>query len=300
MGWERRRRAVVAVAVAVSMATLAACGGRGGNDDPLAGGPPPEDIRLQPGDRPVRFRLDTAVTEADKAFIVEALGWAHVDLGDSGPLTVHVYSNEDHMVEAVWSDGGGPRQEVRQELADGEFAFATGGGHIWIYLPNFEQDPVEDRRWTIYHEYFHTVQTWLSELRFQSERTEERSFVPRWLVEGCAEYVAASAASARGIGTEAPYRGLMVTLTKESDESLASLGTEGGAGFIGGSGAAYYVGYLGCERLATTRGRDGVLHRFWISLANHRDWDKAFKEAFGLTPAAFYADFEAWRLTLWP
>jgi hypothetical protein len=276
---------------------LAACGGGGGGDDPLAGGPPPEDIRLQPGDRPVRFRLDTAVSEEDKAFIVEALGWAHADLGDSGPLTVHVYSNEDHMVEAVWSEGGGSRQETRQELADGQFAFATDGGHIWIYLPNFDQDPV-DRRWTIYHEYFHTVQTWLAELRFQSERPEERSFVPLWLVEGCAEYLAVSAATARGIGEEAPFRMLMVRLSEAGGEPLASLETEGGASVTGGTGAAYDVGYLGCERLATTRGRESVQRGFWASLARHRDWNKAFNEAFATTPLAFYADFESWRATL--
>jgi hypothetical protein len=48
--------------------------------------------------------------------------------------------------------------------------------HIWIYLPNFEEDTVEDRRQALFHEYSHTVQDWLAELRFQSVDEREQSF----------------------------------------------------------------------------------------------------------------------------
>ena len=274
------------------------CGGGAGGGDPLAGGPAEEDIRLQPGDRPVRFRLDTAVSDEAKAFLVETLAGAHVELGDSGPLTVHVYSDEDHFVEAYVNEFAISRQEARLELAAGQFAFASPGGHIWIYLPNFEVNPPEERRVTLFHEYFHTVQTWHAELRFQSEKAQEQSFVPRWLVEGCAEYLATRAAGARGFVDEGLIRAFILDLAKEGGEPLVSLETAGGATFIGGSGSAYTVGYLACERLSTTRGPDSVMRQFWVSLANVRNWDRAFVEAFGVTPAVFYADFESYRLTL--
>ena len=288
------RRTAVAIALTVA---LAACGG-GGGGDPLAGGPAPEDIRLQPGDRPVRFRLDTAVPEDTKAFLVESLQWAHADLGDSGPLTIHVYSNEDHFVEADVNDFAISRQDARAELDGGEFAFAGDGGHIWIYLPNFDVDPPDEQRLTLFHEYFHTVQAWLAELRFQSEKPEEQSFVPRWLVEGCAEYLAVHAGAARGLDDESARRELVVRLAKRGTESLVALETGGAADFIGGSNSAYTTGYLACERLSLTRGQAAVMTRFWASLATLRSWTKAFSEAFGMTPEAFYADFAAYRATL--
>ncbi|MGH9279601.1 MAG: hypothetical protein ACRD12_16060 [Acidimicrobiales bacterium] len=287
---------MVAVAVLVA-AGVAGCGG-GGADDPLAGGPPPEDFRLQPGDRPVRFRLDTAVSEETKAFIVETLGWAHVDLGDSGPLTIHVYSDEDHFVTAYTNDFGISPQEARDRLAAGEFAFATSGGHIWIYLPNFDIDPIEIRRLTLYHEYFHTVQDWLAEIRFQSSDDRELSFVPRWMVEGCAEYLAVHAAAARGLVDEGLHRQLIIRHANDGGEALKTVESAGQPSFLGGSDGAYTVGYLGCERLAQTRGPEKAMHQFWVSYATLRHWDTAFAEAFGLTPAAFYAEFEAYRRTL--
>ena len=290
----KTRRAPLALALLI---VLGGCGG-GGGGDPLAGGPPAEDIRLQPGDRPVRFRLDTAVPDDTKAFLVETLAWAHTDLGDSGPLTIHVYSNEDHFVEAYVNDFGISRQEARDELDAGEFAFASEGGHIWIYLPNFDIDPPDERRLTLFHEYFHTVQSWLAELRFQSDTPEEQSFVPRWLVEGCAEYLATHAGAARGFVDEAERRALIIERAKDQPEPLTRLETGGGASFIGGTSGAYTTGYLACERLSATRGADATRRRFWASLATLRSWTRAFNEAFGLAPPAFYNDFAAYSVTL--
>ena len=292
---------MLALFVALVAVFAGACGG-GGGGDPLAGGPAPDDIRLQPGDRPVRFRLDTAVADETKAFLVESLAWAHTDLGDSGPLTIHVYSNADPFVEAYVSDLGISRQVARQELDNGEFAFESPGGHIWIFLPNFDIDPPDERRLTLFHEYFHTVQNWLGVLRLQSEQPLDQSFVPRWLMEGCAEYLAVHAGAARKLVDEAKRRSFVVEDANDVAGRLSDLETGGGADFAnavnGGPGEAYSLGYLGCERLSQTRGPDSVLRAFWADRATSRDWVKAFTEAFGMSPAAFYADFEAYRATL--
>jgi hypothetical protein len=286
-----RRRAVVA---AVLLATLAACGGGGGD----SAEPVDDVVRLQPGDRPVRFRLDTAVSDETLRFTIETLQWAHSDLGDSGPLTVHVYSDAERFITAYTAEFAISIEAARAELAGGQTAFATPGGHIWIYLGNYEQVPEEVRRETLFHEYFHTVQTWQAEIRFQSEERAERSFMPRWMVEGCAEYLAVKAGARRGFVDENLERAYVVDESKHSSEVLADLETAGQAGFIGGTGAAYTVGWLGCERLTTVRGEGAVAHDFWLSMAKLRDWQKAFADVFGITPAAFYKDFEAWRATL--
>jgi hypothetical protein len=291
-----RWRSIVAV---LTLAALAACGsgsGRGAD----AGIDGDDVVRLQPGDRPVRFRLDTAVSEDMRRFVVETLEWAHHDLGDSGPLTVHVYSDAEHFVVAYTSEFAITADEARDELSGGQTAFASPGGHIWIYLTNFEDVPEDVRREALFHEYVHTLQEWQAEVRFQSSAPEERSFVPRWLVEGCAEYLAVRAGTARGFSDLAAERSWVVDEAKGSDEPLEAFETRGEAEFLGGHGEAYTLGWLGCERLAvTTRGgHDGVTYGFWLAMARDRDWHKAFAEAFGTTVGDFYSDFARFRSTL--
>jgi hypothetical protein len=283
--------------VAVTCAFLALAGCAGGRSD--SGAEPADDVvHLQPGDRPLRFRLDAAVSDATLRFTAETLSWAHADQGDSGPLTVHIYSDEEHFITAYTADFGISIAEARDQLAGGQTAFASPGGHIWIYLGNFEQAPEDLRREALFHEYNHTLQEWQAEVRFQSQDPAERSFVPRWMVEGCAEYLAVKAGARRGFVDEKLERNFVLQRAAGAEEPLSTLETAGQAGFIGGSGAAYTIGWLGCERLATTRSEDAVAHGFWLSMAKLRDWQKAFAETFGVAPAAFYRDFEAYRATL--
>ena len=278
----------------VALSALVACGGGGGD----SAEPTDDVVRLQPGNRPLRFRLDTAVADETLRFTVETLRWAHADLGDSGPLTVHVYSDEEHFITAYTADFAISIAEARDELANGQTAFASPGGHIWIYLGNYEQAPEDVRREALFHEYNHTLQEWQAEVRFQSQDVKERSFIPRWMVEGCAQYLAVKGGARRGFVDEKLEREVVLYRAADSGEPLAALETAGQAGFAGGTGAAYTVGWLGCERLATTRGEDAVAHGFWLAMAKHRDWKKAFADAFGTTPADFYRDFEAYRATL--
>ena len=294
----RRRTRVLAVGLVLAVA-LSGCGGGGGGADRSLEDLEGDVARLQPGDRPVRFRLDTAVAPEVTAFTVETLGWAHADIGDSGPLTVHVYSNEDHFVAAYTGEFAISVAEARRELQEGQLAFATPGGHVWIYLPNYYEATEEERRQVLFHEYVHTVQTWLAEVRFQSEEPGERSFVPRWLIEGCAEYLAVRAGARRGFVDEDEQRAITVFLAKRSaGVPLSTFETQREAGFLGGSGAAYTLGWLACERLVGAHVPDSVTRRFWVSLASTRDWRQAFVEAFGRTPAEFYADFDSFQASL--
>jgi hypothetical protein len=292
MAGMRQWRRVVAGTV---LFILTACGGGGGD----SAEPTDDVVRLQPGDRPVRFRLDAAVSEETLRFTIETLRWAHSDLGDSGPLTIHVYSDEERFVTAYTAEFAISIEEARLELAGGQTAFATAGGHVWIYLGNHEQVPEDVQRATLFHEYFHTLQDWQAEVRFQSEAPQERSFVPRWLVEGCAEYISVKAGARRNFVDEQLEREYVLGEAMLIDEPLAAFETRGRADFVAGvGGEAYTVGWLGCERLATTRSEDAVAHAFWLSMAKLRDWQKAFADAFGVTPAEFYRDFEAYRATL--
>ncbi len=282
----------------MAVVALMASSGCSGSDSSQLGEPVEDVARLQPGDRPVRFRLDTDVSAGVQGFIVETLGWAHVDLGDSGPLTVHVYSDEERFVTAYTNDFGITATDARRQLAAGETAFASPGGHIWIYLTNFNEGPDINRRMALFHEYAHSAQMWQADIRFQSKAPDERSFVPRWMVEGCAEYLAVTAAGRRRMIDDGRQRTAVVARARRSAEPLEAIETGGEASFLGGEGEAYTLGWLGCERLAAASGEDAVAHRFWLSFAKLRDWRAAFTDAFGVTPARFYTDFEAFRATL--
>lgn len=273
---------------------LTACGGGGGE----SAEPTDDVVRLQPGDRPVRFRLDTEVSEDVKRFTIETLAWAHTDLGDSGPLTVHVYSDEEHFVTAYTSEFGISIEDARRQLGEGQTVFASPGGHVWIYLTNYMGAPEGIRRHALFHEYMHTLQDWQAEIRFQSEEPNERSFIPRWLVEGCAEYISVQAGAKRGFLDPIEERDIVLFRARRSEATLESLERGGQAGFLGGEGEAYTIGWLGCERLAQRNGLDSVTHRFWLAMAQQRDWKRAFADAFGESPAAFYESFRTFRATL--
>jgi len=117
-------------------------------------------------------------------------------------------------------------------------------------------------------------------------------------VEGCAEYLAVKDTGRRRLIDDVRQRESIVGRARTSTEPLEGLETGGEASFRGGTGEAYTVGWLGCERLAALKGEDAVAHGFWLSFAKQREWHAAFAEAFGLTPAAFYADFATYRTTL--
>jgi hypothetical protein len=280
----------------VAFVVLAGCGG--GGDAGLPAVPDEDVVRLKPGDRPVRFRLDTEVSETIRQSIVETLAWAHTDLGDSGPITMHVYSDEEHFVRAYTAEYAISADAARLELAGGQTAFVSPGGHMWIYLPNYLDAPEGFRRAALFHEYVHTVQDWEAEVRFQSEAPAERSFIPRWLVEGCAEYISMQAGAKRGFVDAEEERAYVADEVRGSGTTLESLESGGEASFLGGSGEAYTVGWLGCERLAARSGMDKVLHGFWLAMAKVRDWRQAFSDTFGLTPAAFYDSFRVFRAGL--
>lgn len=314
MGSKRRRWAS---GVASVLAVATACGGSTGQvDDPMA--LPTTTVmagaatatpastaaistsvpRLQPGDRPLVFVKDDRVSETIQAFIVETLRWAHRDLGDSGPLTVQVFSDEASYSTAYAAAMRVTLDEARQRVAAGVKASAVSSGNIWLYLPNFLKGPDAFRRLALFHEYIHTLQFWHSRSNLASGARRGPPFVPRWIMEGCAEYLTVTATAMTRFVNQSAVRDRNIASTRDSVQSLEALETGGAAFSLGGDGQAYTVGWVGCERLANGSSEEAVASGFWLSLAKLQDWQAAFTDAFGMTPAAFYADFAAWRATL--
>ncbi len=59
------------------------------------------------------------------------------------------------------------------------------------------------------------------------------------------------------------------------------------------------LGFLAAERLVALAG-EPALFAYYEALPGAASWREAFEAAFGLTPAAFYADFEAYRARVAP
>ena len=170
----------------------------------------------------------------------------------------------------------------------GSFAFA-GAGTIWIYAPSYAAQPITARRLAVLHEYFHTVQAYLSKQR--SGRA------PLWIIEGSAKYVEERIGADRGYSNFNKRREDQILRSKTLGP-LASYETDGGVPSRGGHGEAYAVGFVAGDYLVQAKGADTLKREFWVALGSAPDWHKAFSTAFGYSPEDFYAAFESYRSTL--
>lgn len=231
------------------------------------------------------LRYDAGVAASALTTVEDALAIARDEFGDSGPLLVHIYSDVDTFVGAH-----DPRaqQQARDDVEAGSVATASGGV-IWIYGPHFAEQTVANRPLVVLHEYFHTVQSFLSSGR--SGR------VPLWLREGSARYFEYRGGANHTLTDFSRRRATEVRVSRPLDP-LENFETAGGPMFRGGGGEAYTLGFLATEYLANAAGIDVVKHDFWAALKPGTDWHTVFANSFGVSVDQFYADFAAYRATL--
>ncbi len=205
---------------------------------------------------------------------------------------------------AAWAE----RRGISQERAARQFTARSGhfAGLATTGLTVIINDG--GRAGATIHELVHLVQHALCECGYQG---------PRWLSEGAAEYFTRAIEAAWGIDPEA--RGPEVAhRTIASDwaatyehcrsgalpaggetcrwatESLASL--EGSRPFnvAGGAVGAYDRAGVAFQHLVDTAGEAGYFC-FLETQASGAAWDEAFRACVGMSPSAFYADFDAYR-----
>lgn len=167
----------------------------------------------------------------------------------------------------------------------------NGSGGICVYTgrgiwkAQLAGDGGRDAEELVIHELVHSAQR---ELGCVDEPDEHRF---RWLMEGTAVYGAREALILSGrrraqetdayIRSEGGYRPDLVALQLFEKRS--------------GDGAAYQLWHRAVRRLADEHGSVGALREFCAAVGEGRGWRAAFADAFGLSPAAFYAEFERAR-----
>ena len=101
-----------------------------------------------------------------------------------------------------------------------------------------------------------------------------------------------------GAGTLEQTRNEQIPRASRTAALLSSLQTHDDAD-AAGYWASRALGFLAAERLVALAG-EPALFAYYAALPDASGWREAFEAAFGLTPEAFYADFEAYRARVAP
>lgn len=255
--------------------------------------PPPEVPgglvrRIEAPKSSVIFQYDSGVPEEWLQMVAEMISVGQIEMGDSGPLVYHTYSSPELFVPIYAKYLRISEEEMRSRLptqrSSGEL------GQLWQYYPNVSVPPPAfqfyNPRVVILHEYFHTLQSWLSQ-RLDS--------IPTWLVEGSADYFSFRIASDQGLvltsrnATFDGERADRVTFAK----TRQPLSTYESAF---GNYDAYATGFLATDYLVDNYGSTKSIQDIWVALKDRpRDWKRAFSKIYGISVDQFYAEFEAYR-----
>ena len=117
--------------------------------------------------------------------------------------------------------------------------------------------------------------------------------VPLWFIEGDAEWSSLQAMKLAGVMSEADLRQRNFHPGWQSSRSLVEVEALTQAGVRDGS-FGYQVPLQAIERLVQMKGVKVILD-VCSAIGSGADWNAAFKMVVGLTPEAFYVEFERWR-----
>ena len=161
---------------------------------------------------------------------------------------------------------------------------------------------IEDDQTVLLHEYFHAVQQ--SHVTTLDWEERQRLMGPVWFVEGAAEYMAQRTGEAlrlRGrLPTDPRFPGepwrARDRMAQKMRSGLAMRAERPGLALgeieYGPDGQiAYDLGAWAIAWLCHRAGPDVLIQRFYPRV-EALGWSRAFEEAFGLNPAAFYAEFD--------
>ena len=211
-------------------------------------------------------------------------------------VRMHVFHKVDGLAPVYNAvTGVKPRCSREWWYEDGKVA-EQGKGRI--FMTTYDRDHDSLTKITA-HELLHAYQSGYSELPGGSQDHEVPKDGPRWLTEGTAEYFAYRAMDAGGEFDYATERGSkrgFVWKAQLADKPLEEMETKEGYEGVPGK---YKHFLLAAELLASYVGEEAPL-RFHMLQQPGITWQKAFKEAFGMTVEEFYVLFEEHRATGFP
>ena len=213
-------------------------------------------------------------------------------------FTIYVAKDADALIQAQ-KDDGYEIDAAGEALIRSQWNIASGwaGENIVVQQAAWPENPsasdIPRVRYTLTHEYFHILQSELSD-----DLPGQGIVATQWLSEGTAEWATSDHQVIDDQTTwEDAYDG-RVSAIAEDTPTLRS--TE-----LGNATWQYALGWLATDRLTAAAG-DGSYVEFWRRLTSTEigpygrrtstpDWRTAFRETFNVSASSFYADFDAWQ-----
>lgn len=266
-------RAGLALSLVLALTTAACRGGpfAGPQPSPGSGSPAPSApaTTLDPcGPAPVqlRFSFRPGVSAAERVLIRRAVRLAREYLPIERPSC-----QEDAVVVHVWTRSAG--LVVARAVRESTIEVFTGS-------PGWVAASPTRRTAVLVHEWLHLVQ-------YREGSWFYLSFIPGWLAEGAAEWVAFRGVSEFGL---ASFAGIQRAQRAEARLARAPLSSWRPA-----EPGGYPLAFTGVDFLVTPdRGKAAIL-RFFQMVGEGVRWQEAFRGQFGMTVERFYREFERYR-----
>ena len=166
-----------------------------------------------------------------------------------------------------------------------DFCFSFGW-EVAIIAATSCEDSVE-----LYIDHYHTRLLYLL--------TADGAFPPRWLSLGVDAYATIVYRTETGKESFEAARRRLASLASHVTQPLNGMRTQADVDAAGYIGSVRALSFLAVEQLVRRAG-EPALFEYYEALGDATDWRDPFEAVFGLTPAAFYADFEAYRASVAP
>jgi hypothetical protein len=241
--------------------------------------------------------IDPAITASDRAWITSVLDYANgsftniqrekikVFLG-----TTHVWSKNSLTAANLWLGDRQATYPCSQGINDAYCAEKNLVLLIYsdLYAPNSQYSWDVGRRSTPAHEVFHTVQFALAG---QNAGGNSPLHVPRWLMEGSANYFGYYVIDKLGFDKYQTGRNQQVN-TNPAYKRVVPL-----AQYDNFTSDPYGIGQAASEYLIASVGFEKFLN-IWKFTKSESSFNEGFKKATGITIDDFYSKFEAARSSM--
>jgi hypothetical protein len=241
-----------------------------------------------------KLTIDPAIKDSDRAWITKMLDYTNGAFSEilRGQVKVFLGTTHDWSAKALRNAGewvGDPQSPY--PCSNGKNDAYCAGPNLTlliysdIYTPNSNYQWDAGRRSTPAHELFHNVQFALGGRNVGSN---DPTHIPRWLMEGSANYFGFYIVDKLGFDNYGYGRYQQVN-SNQSYKTVVPL-----VQYDNFTSDPYGIGQAATEYLVASVGFERFLN-IWAFTKSENDFSKGFKKAIGIDISDFYSKFEAAR-----